>query len=67
MRLTKYNRKITKEQYDRAMANKGFITEEDMNEIFFPSEMFGYGVYNPRVIERNDEYYVTFTLGSSCD
>lgn len=65
--MTKYRRKITEEQYERAMLNNGTITDEDMKEIFSPSEMFGYGIYMPRAIEDHDEYYVTFTLGSSCD
>ena len=65
--MTKYRRKITEEQYERAMLNKGFLTEDDKNSVFSPSEMFGYGVYMPRVIEDHGEYYVTFTLGNSCD
>ena len=67
MLLTKYNRKITKEQYEKAMLNKGNLTEEDEKVIFSPSEMFGYGIYDTRVIEDHGEYYVSFMLGSSCD
>ena len=65
--MTKYTRKITKEQYDRAMLNKGFITKEDEKDIFSISELCGYGVYMPRAIEHHGEYYVSFNLGSSCD
>lgn len=65
--MTRYTRKITKEQYDRAMANKGYVVKDDIGAIFYPSEIFGYGVYDPRVVERNGEYYATFTLGSTCD
>ena len=65
--MTKYRRKITKEQYDRAMLNKGILTEEDQKSVFTASEMFGYGVYVSNVVVDHDEYYVTFTLGSSCD
>ena len=65
--MTRYKRKITKEQYDNAMNNKGFITDEDMDNIFTNSEVCGYGVYFPRVVKENGEYYVTFSLGSSCD
>ena len=65
--MTKYRRKITKEQYERAMLNNGIITDEDMKEIFSTSEMYGYGVYTPKAIEDHEEYYVTFTLGIGCD
>ena len=65
--MTRYTRKITKEQYERAMLNKGFLTNEDENEVFSISEMCGYGVYMPIAIERDGEYYVSFMLGSSCD
>ena len=65
--MTKYRRKITKEQYERAMLNKGLLTEEDEKDVFTFSEMFGYGVYATKVIEDHEEYYVTFMLGSSCD
>ena len=65
--MTKYRRKISKEQYKRAMLNKGILTEEDQNLIFTASEMFGYGVYVANVVEDHGEYYVTFTLGSTCD
>lgn len=65
--MTRYQRKITKEQYERAMLNKGLLTEEDENDVFSISEMCGYGIYMPTVIENHGEYYVTFMLGSSCD
>ena len=65
--MTRYTRKITKEQYERAMLNKGFLTNEDENEVFSISEMCGHGVYMPIAIERDGEYYVSFMLGSSCD
>ena len=65
--MTKYRRKITEEQYERAILNKGLLTEEDEKDVFTFSEMFGYGIYMPIVIEEHGEYYVTFTLGSNCD
>lgn len=65
--MTKYRRKITAKQYERAMLNKGVLTDDDEKSIFTASEIFGYGVYDIRVIEDHGEYYVTFTLGSSCD
>ena len=65
--MTKYQRKITKEQYERAMLNNSFLTEEDEKDIFTVSELYGYGVYLPIVIKEQGEYYVTFKLGSTCD
>ena len=65
--MTRYRRKITKELYDRAMLNKGILTEEDQKSVFSASEMFGYCVYVSNVVVDHGEYYVTFTLGSSCD
>lgn len=65
--MTKYRRKITKEQYERAMLNNGILTEDDEKSVFSYSERFGYGVYMPSVIEEQGEYYTTFLLGGSCD
>ena len=65
--MKQYTREITKEQYDNAMSNRRFITEEDMPKIFSVSERLGYGVYLPQVQEENGKYYVWFELGDSCD
>lgn len=60
-------REITKEQYDRAMQHSGYIAEEDKNDIFTEAEIWGYGVYSPKVCEESGKYYVRYELGSSCD
>ena len=60
-------RKITKDIYDRAKANGGGIASDDILEVFTSSELYGYGVYSTRVHEENGEYYVSFSMGSSCD
>ena len=65
--MTKYRRKITEEQYERAILNNGILTEDDEKDVFTFSEMFGYGVYMPKVIKDHNEFFVTFTLGNSCD
>lgn len=65
--MTECERQITKEQYDRAMLNHRFITDSDMQSIFNVNELYGYGVYRTRVYSKGDEYYVVFSLGSSCD
>jgi hypothetical protein len=60
-------REITYEQYERAKAKSGYLTEEDRETVFYPSELYGYGVYGGDVIERDGKYYVRFSLGSTCD
>lgn len=60
-------REITAEQYERAKAKSGYLTEEDRETVFYPSELYGYGVYGGDVIERDGKYYVRFSLGSTCD
>jgi hypothetical protein len=60
-------REITAEQYERAKAKSGYLTEEDREIVFYPSELYGYGVYGGDVIERDGKYYVRFSLGSTCD
>ncbi len=60
-------REITAEQYERAKAKSGYLTEEDREVVFYPSELYGYGVYGGDVIERDGKYYVRYSLGSTCD
>ena len=60
-------REITAEQYERAKGKSGYLTEEDREIVFYPSELYGYGVYGGDVIERDGKYYVRYSLGSTCD
>ena len=68
--LIRAEKTITKEQYDRAQLNGGFVTEADLQEIFNQSELYAYGVYSPIACKRDDSYtgetiyymsYATFT------
>jgi hypothetical protein len=61
------HREITYEQYERAKAKSGYLTKEDREKVFYPSELYGYGVYGGDVIERDGKYYVRYSLGSTCD
>ena len=61
------SKKITKEQYDRAKQNGGYITREDEDKIFATAELLGYGVHSPIVHESGDGYYVHYYIGSSRD
>ena len=65
--MTRGRRKISKEIYDRSKNYNGFITTDDERQIFTISELCGYGVYGARAVEEDGEYYVAFSLGSSCD
>lgn len=61
-------RRITEEQFKRAMTNKGYIDDSDQEAIFTASELYGYGVYSPRVFRNSDgEPCVSFMRGESCD
>ena len=60
-------REISKEIYDRAMENHGYIADEDMDKVFSVAEMLGYGVYSPVVSHYDDRYVVRFEMGDTCD
>lgn len=71
--LIRSEKPITKEQYERAQLNNGFISREDMDEIFTMSEVCGYGVYSPIACKRYNEatgettYIVSYTTSTNCD
>ena len=60
-------RKITKKQYERAVAAGGYLLDEDLPWVFSHAELHGYGIYSPRVFERDGDYYVSYHIGDSCD
>ncbi len=62
-------REISKEMYDRAQVNKGYLTGADCKEIFSIQELCGYGIYGAQVTkdETDGKYYVVYSRGSSCD
>lgn len=71
--LIRAEKPITKEQYDRAQQNAGFITDEDMEVIFTTSEICGYGIigavacaeYNKAT--GDNRYYARYTTSTTCD
>lgn len=66
--LIQKERKITKEQYDRAKTqNAGHLLSADEKEVFSASELYGYGVYSTFVYQLDGEYYVSYCIGDSCD
>lgn len=60
-------KKITKEIYDNAMKNRGYITDEDKTIIFDVCELIGYGVYGAMAYEENGEYWCSYNRGETCD
>lgn len=71
--LIKGERSITKEQYERAQMNYGYITDEDLKDIFSESELIGYGIYGAIGYARYDSeanettYIVLYTTSDCCD
>ena len=60
-------KQITRAQYERALENNRYVAKQDMESIFTPAELLGYGVYSPIVYEDGGSYFVGYVLGSSCD
>lgn len=65
--MRRCRRRITKEQYERALENGGHIYITDRPDVFSESERFGYGVYSDLVFKRDGEYLVSFLMGETCD
>ena len=65
--MTAYERRITKEQYKRAVQNGRYLTDDDMQQVFSRSERCGYGIYSPIVFERDGDFYVRYRIGDCCD
>lgn len=62
-----FDRKITKQQYVRALANNGYLLKEDNSAVLSDSERLGYGATTGRVFEKDGEYYVSCHMFDSCD
>lgn len=58
---------ITKDIYDRAMANRRYIVPEDMPKLFTKAQLCGYGVYSEMVYEKDGKYFCSYCMGSTCD
>ena len=60
---------ISKEVYDRAMQNGGYIAGEDRVKLFNQAQLCGYGVYSDMayIDEKTGKYMCRYELGSSCD
>ena len=60
-------REITKDMYDRAIANRQYLAKEDYDKVFTTAELCGYGVYRAMVKEVDGKYVVVYHMGNSCD
>lgn len=58
---------VTKDVYDRAVKNGGYMASEDERKHFSEAILCGYGLYNCRVREENGKYICSYMTGSSCD
>lgn len=73
MGLVRSERSITKEQYERAQINNGYVTEANLQEIFSTSDLCAYGVLSPIACKRyntfTDEttYIVSYSTSTCCD
>lgn len=62
-----YEKEISKEVYDNAQKNNGYITDDDKKSIFSVCELCGYGIYGAQAYKQKGKYYCTYYRGSSCD
>lgn len=55
-------REITKEEYEKCKSG-----EMSMFKLFDEAMIMGYGALPHNVIERDDKYYVVYSMSDSCD
>ncbi len=63
--MVKECKEISKEIFDRCVG--GVVPDEDFHLVFTKCEIFGYGVYQPKVFSENGKYYVEYKRGSTYD
>lgn len=64
---TWFDRQITKEQYDRAVNNRGYLIKDDTNAVLTDAERYGYGASAGIVYEHGGKYFVSCHRYNSCD
>lgn len=57
--MTDIKREITKEEYEVGQKNPYYLISDNIK--------MGYGAYGAQVSEEDGKYYLTFSMGSSCD
>ena len=60
---------ISKEVFDRAMENNGYITSEDKANLFDVCDLCGYGVYGAMayIDDETGKMMCMYSTGDSCD
>lgn len=60
---------ISKEMYDRAQKNGGYIAKEDEEKLFSESIRYGYGLYDDKayIDKETGKYMCHWMMGNSCD
>lgn len=58
---------VTRDVYQRAEANGGFMASEDKPKYFSDAILIGYGLYGCMVREEGGRYLCSYMIGSSCD
>lgn len=71
--LIRAEKPITKEQYERAQFHGGYITDEDLENIFSQLMLCGYGVYDAIACAKYNRetnktaYVVKYMTSTNCD
>lgn len=58
--MTYHQRKLTEAELKE-------IEEKGVYSQFTEAQIMGYGVYNAKVVEKDDGSYLIFSMGDSCD
>lgn len=67
MQMIRFERKITREQYQRAVENRGYVVRDDQKDILTDAERLGYGGTADKVFERDGEFFARCSMWDSCD
>ena len=58
---------VSKDVYERAKANRGYMAKEDEEKLFSDSILYGYGLYCCVVREKDGKYICSYEIGETCD
>lgn len=58
---------VTKDVWERAQRNHGYMAEEDKDKLFDVSILCGYGLYSCKVREQDGKYICSWWRGETCD
>lgn len=58
---------VSKDVYERAVKDRGYMATEDRLKYFDESILCGYGLYDCKVRQEGDKYICSYMTGSTCD